>query len=212
MTTGVVQLVSEQAGRGRFDSGRGASDCQCAVYRCRQWPFSQRVFLLCCTLAVKETAVVSNWARCKGVKERQAQLCAEGSRRTRRVRTNFKGLRSDENVHAAPASTCLSLERKACTSGDKGAPAKPGVLWSCGHRSCPAPAAAHVPLLVCDWPAEHSCVWPHASPCLEGKPANLFLILTPKTAWDKVRIQSRSGPISGHWSSASPTPNPGHTQ
>jgi hypothetical protein len=53
--------------------------------------------------------------------------CApKDSRKTRRVRMGFNGLRSDEKMNAAPASTCLSAEYKASTSGRKRATANSG--------------------------------------------------------------------------------------
>jgi hypothetical protein len=53
------------------------------------------------------------------VKERQARESAAGSRNTGRGQVDGCGRRSDESVHAAPASTCLSSQRKASTGGNE---------------------------------------------------------------------------------------------
>ena len=129
MKTNMVQFVSEKRKAWTALTTEGARPTDKARYMNTDNSAVDVVFPYC-TLAVKATAVVNKWVWYQGVKERQARLCAEGSRTALECELSFNGPRSDEKVknNAAPASTCLSAEPKASTSGDGRAPANSGVL------------------------------------------------------------------------------------
>lgn len=128
-------------------------------------------------------AVVVNWPRRAGGKGAAGAMVRRGSRRARRARMEVNGLRSDEKSSAAPASTCLSSEHTANTSGDKGPAVRETAceLWGSGGCAPFAPALPpHLPPSRLPLVAGRAACLALASPCSKQQRPSLFLAQPPK--------------------------------